>query len=158
MTQDQEQLKVLAIFHYVVAGLAGLFALLPVFHLIFGLFFIFASERFQGKGEPPPPAFLGWFFVVFAAILIILGLVFAGLVFTAGRFLAKRKHYLFCLVMAGVVCAFMPFGTVLGVFTIIVLVRESVKQLFAAGPLSSPLAFTPAAAPPAAPPSGAAGL
>ncbi len=27
----------------------------------------------------------------------------------------------------------MPFGTVLGVFTIIVLMRDSVKQLFSAG-------------------------
>jgi hypothetical protein len=33
-------------------------------------------------------------------------------------------------VMAGVECIFAPFGTVLGVFTIIVLMRESVKQLF----------------------------
>jgi hypothetical protein len=131
MTQDEEQLKLLAIFHYVVAGLAGLFALLPIFHLIFGLFFIFASDKFQGRGQPPP-AFIGWFFVIFAGALIILGWIFAGLVFATGRFLAKRKHYLFCLVMAGVVCAFMPFGTVLGVFTLIVLMRGSVKQLFAA--------------------------
>jgi hypothetical protein len=139
MTQDEEQLKLLSIFHYVVAGLAGLFALLPIFHLIFGLFFIFASDKFQGKGEPPP-AFIGWFFVIFAAVLIILGWIFAGLVFTTGRFLAKRKHYLFCLVMAGVMCAFMPFGTVLGVFTLIVLNRASVKQLFAANkpPLPTP--------------------
>ena len=33
--------------------------------------------------------------------------------------------------MAAVECVFMPFGTVLGVFTIIVLMREPVKQLFA---------------------------
>ena len=32
--------------------------------------------------------------------------------------------------MAGVECLFMPVGTVLGVFTIIVLVRDSVKAIF----------------------------
>jgi len=32
--------------------------------------------------------------------------------------------------MAGVECMFMPFGTVLGVFTIIVLMRPSVKEIF----------------------------
>jgi hypothetical protein len=32
--------------------------------------------------------------------------------------------------MAGVACLFMPFGTVLGIFTIIVLVRPQVKALF----------------------------
>jgi len=35
-------------------------------------------------------------------------------------------------VMACVECLFIPFGTILGVFTIIVLLRESVKALFAA--------------------------
>ncbi len=41
-----------------------------------------------------------------------------------------HRRRLFCLVVAGVECAFMPFGTVLGVFTIAVLMRESVKELF----------------------------
>jgi hypothetical protein len=44
--------------------------------------------------------------------------------------MAHRKHYTFCLVMAGVECLFMPFGTVLGVFTILVLNRQTVKELF----------------------------
>jgi hypothetical protein len=33
--------------------------------------------------------------------------------------------------MACIECLFIPFGTILGVFTIIVLSRESVKTLFA---------------------------
>ncbi len=131
MKQDEDHLKLLSIFHYVVAGLAGLFALFPIFHLVFGLFFIFGAGKFEGKGEPPP-AFIGWMFVVFAAVLITVGSVFAACVFAAGRFLAKRRHYMFCLVMAAVECIFMPFGTVLGVFTIIVLMREPVKELFTA--------------------------
>ncbi len=142
MTQDEDQLRLLSIFHYVVGGLAGFFALFPIFHLIVGLFFIFAPNKFAGKGEPPP-AFIGWFFVIFAAVFIALGWVFAAFVFTAGRFLARRKHYLFCLVMGAVECIFMPFGTVLGVFTLIVLMRESVKQLFTARSLEP----TPGSAP-----------
>jgi hypothetical protein len=34
--------------------------------------------------------------------------------------------------MACIECLFLPFGTILGVFTIIVLSRESVKELFGA--------------------------
>jgi len=49
-----------------------------------------------------------------------------------GRSLSRRKCYSFALVMACVECLFIPFGTILGVFTIIVLLRESVKALFAA--------------------------
>ena len=130
MTQEEEHLRLLSIFHYVVAGLVALFSLFPIFHLIFGLFIVFAPGKVGTKEEQAGAAVIGWAFVLFAAALIAVGLAFAACVFAAGLFLAKRRHYLFCLAMAGVECMFMPFGTVLGVFTIIVLVREPVKQLF----------------------------
>ncbi|MEW6368891.1 MAG: hypothetical protein AB1714_30040 [Acidobacteriota bacterium] len=145
MTQDEEHLRLLSIFHYVVGGLAGLFALLPIFHLVFGLFFILAPEKFAGRGQPPMALF-GWFFVIIAAVFITIGWAFAGAVLAAGRFLARRRHYMFCLVMGGIECIFMPFGTVLGVFTILVLVREPVKQLFAPDTTQQPPAVRPAAA------------
>jgi hypothetical protein len=133
MKQDEEHLRLLSIFHYVVAGLAALIACFPILHLIVGLVFIFASNHLPANGNPPP-AFIGWIFVIFAATFILLGWTMAALILTTGRFLARRKHYQFCLVMAGVECLFMPFGTVLGVFTILVLVRESVKPLFGLNP------------------------
>ncbi len=132
MEQDKEHLRLLSIFHYIVGGFAALFALFPIIHLVIGLMLILAPESFGPKGEQPPPAFLGWFFVIFAGMFIIAGWIFAGFVITAGRFLAHHKHRLFCLVMAGVECAFVPFGTVLGVFTIVTLKREPVKELFSA--------------------------
>ena len=135
MKQDEEHLRLLSIFHYVVGGLAALFALFPIFHLIIGLFMILAPAKFAGHGQDQPPlALVGWFFVIFAAMFITLGWTFAAFVLTAGRFLARRKHHTFCLVIAAIECLFMPFGTVLGVFTILVLVREPVKQLFDANP------------------------
>jgi hypothetical protein len=133
LTQDEEHLRLLAMFHYVVSGLAALFALFPIFHLIFGLVMIFGPDKFQGK-EGPPVALMGWFFVIFAIVFITLGWTFAAFILTTGRFLARRKYYTFCLVMAGIECVFMPFGTVLGVFTIVTLVREPVKRLFGANP------------------------
>ena len=139
MTQDEEHLRLLSIFHYVVGGMAALIALFPILHLIFGLFMIFAPQTFNGHGaDQPPVALIGWFFVIFAIVFILFGWTFAVLVLTAGRFLARRKHYMFCLVMAGVECLFMPFGTVLGVFTIVTLTREPVKQLFDVNPPTAP--------------------
>jgi hypothetical protein len=135
MNRDEEHLKLLSIFHYVVAGCAALFALFPVIYLIFGLVMLLAPASFAGNGSPPP-AFVGWIFIIMGSVFIILGWTFAAFVFTAGRFLARRKHYTFCLVMAGVECLFMPFGTVLGVFSILVLIRETVKPLFAPRPVS----------------------
>ena len=132
MNKDEEQLRLLAMFHYVVAGIAGLFSLFPVLHLVMGLFLVFGAKHFSGTGEPPP-AWFGWIFIIFASGFILAGLTIATLILTAGRCLARRRHYTFCLVMGAVECAFMPFGTVLGVFTIITLNRETVKQLFFAG-------------------------
>ena len=37
MTQDDEHLRLLSIFHYVLAGLAGVFGLFPIIHLAVGL-------------------------------------------------------------------------------------------------------------------------
>ena len=59
-----------------------------------------------------------------------LGWTFAVLVLVAGRCIARRKYYAFCFVMACVECLSVPFGTVLGVFTILVLNRASVRELF----------------------------
>lgn len=129
MRQDEEHIRLLSIFHYVVGGFAALFAMFPIIHLVIGLMLVFAPETFESKGEPPP-AFFGWFFVIFAGAFIIAGWVLAIFIIITGRFLARHRHRLFCLVIAGVECAFMPFGTVLGVFTIIVLMREQVKELF----------------------------
>ena len=130
MNQDEQNLRLLSIFHYVVAGLAALFACFPIFHLVMGLVIVFAPQTFDSKGGEMLPPLIGWFFVAFAATFIVMGWIFAGCVLAAGRCLAKRKHYMFCLVMAGVECVFFPFGTVLGVFTLIMLTQEPVRQLF----------------------------
>jgi len=45
--------------------------------------------------------------------------------------LSRRKGYSFALVIACIECLFVPFGTILRVFTIVALLRESVKELFA---------------------------
>jgi hypothetical protein len=141
MNQDEEHLRLLTIFHYVVAGLAALFALFPIIHLTVGLFIVLSPEKIAGKGEAAP-AFLGWMFISIAVVLMTLGWTFAGLVFAAGRCLHKRKRHLFCTVVGAIECLFMPFGTALGVFTIIVLSRPTVKELF--GPTKRETASIPA--------------
>lgn len=146
MNQDQEHLRLLSIFHYVVAGLSALFACFPLIYVILGLIFALAPEKMANHGQPPPPVFLGWFFVAFGSFFILLGWAFAACVFAAGRCLAKRKRLLFCQVIGGIECMFMPFGTVLGVFTLLVLTRDSVKPLFGIASASGP------AVPPVAPP------
>ncbi len=138
MNHDEENLRLLSIFHYVCAGLAALFACFPIFLLILGLVLLFSPKSF-GPSNSQPPAFVGIFFIIFAGIFILLGWAFAICLAYAGRCLGQRKNYTYCLVMAGVACMFMPFGTILGIFSIIVLLRPTVKALFATAPVPAVL-------------------
>jgi hypothetical protein len=139
MNPDEEQLQLLAIFHYVVAGLAALFSFFPLLYTTVGAIFIFAARHGTAKpGEDLPPEFLGWIFAVLGSLLFLIGIAMAICILIAGRSLALRKRYLFVLVMACVECLFIPFGTILGVFTIVVLSRESVRGLFSAATVQAP--------------------
>ena len=133
MNQDAEHLRLLSVFHYIVAGLAALFSFFPLLYTTIGAIFIFVARHGTPKpGEELPPEFLGWIFAVIGSLLFLVGIAVAICILIAGRSLAKRNRYWFAFVMACIECLFIPFGTILGVFTIIVLSRESVKTLFSA--------------------------
>lgn len=139
MSQDAEHLRLLAIFHYIVAGLGALCSFFPLLYTIGGAVFIGAARHGTAKpGEDLPPEFLGWIFVVLGSVLFLLGIAMSVCILMTGRSLALRKRYTFALVMACIECLFVPFGTVLGVFTIVVLSRESVRGLFSSGTAQAP--------------------
>ncbi|HTC95994.1 MAG TPA: hypothetical protein VK699_21310 [Terriglobales bacterium] len=133
--QDQEQLRMLSIFHYIVAALLAMFACIPLIHVTLGIAMLMGAF---GHGADAPPAFMGLIFVILGGLFIVLGLTLAICTFLAGRYLAQCKHYTFCLVVAALCCLWMPFGTVLGVFTIIVLMRPQVKEAFTGIPAPQP--------------------
>jgi hypothetical protein len=125
---DRSHLTILAVFHYVMAGLSALGGCAGLLYVALGLM-LFAG------GMPDVPdsedAMIG------GAFLTILGLVILafswGWAFAmayAGRCLTTHRKRMFCLVVAAVSCLGFPFGTILGVFTLVVLNRESVIQLF----------------------------
>lgn len=187
MNQDVEHLRLLSIFHYVMAGLTALFACFPVLHLAVGLFMLFAPDSMlnqnrdcsnvrgsenvrwseigngrvgekehisesgtvsistksgtfpknhsahgakDAEGDVMMLRFMGGFFVTIATLIILSGWAMAYCLLLAGRRLKQHRSYTFCLVIAALSCAIVPLGTVLGVFTIIVLMRPSVKTLF----------------------------
>jgi hypothetical protein len=134
MNKDLEHLRLLSIFHYVLGGLIAIISLFPFIHLFMGVFFLLnASEMRKGMkpGEPDSPVeVFGAMFIIIPAVIILCGFTLAVCTIIAGRKLAKQKSYMFCFVVAAILCVFAPLGTILGVFTILVLLRDSVKQLF----------------------------
>lgn len=126
MTQDEQHLDLLAIFHYIVGGLTALFSCFFLLHVAMGIGMLHGVF----DGEDTPPRLFAWFLILFSSVLILFGWVLAGFIITAGRKLKRRVSRTFCLVVGGIECILIPYGTVLGVFTIVLLTRDSVKQLF----------------------------
>jgi hypothetical protein len=129
---DADHLNLLAIFHFVGAGLAlvGILFLLAHFALMHTIFD--NPKLWENQRQGPPPA---EFFAVFKWFYLVMGVWFlvSGILnVISGCCLRARKHRTFSLVVAGINCVHLPLGTVLGVFTIIVLIRDSVRELYEA--------------------------
>ena len=136
-SDDEQHLRLLSIFHYVVGGLTVLLSCFPLIHVALGLTMIYSPQSMGGKPGDQPPAFVGWLFTCMGAGMFLVGISLALCIMLAGRFIARRRRYWFIFVLACFQCAIFPFGTALGVFTIIVLSRQSVKTLFHVTPSST---------------------
>ncbi|HVE58655.1 MAG TPA: hypothetical protein VNB22_17615 [Pyrinomonadaceae bacterium] len=128
VNEDLSHLKILSICFYVKAGLTAMTALFFSIYIFIGAFFMTAD--IPRKAGDPPPELFGGIFVGFGIVLMLVFFALAFLAFWAGRSLSNHKNYTFCIVIAALVCLSMPLGTILGIFTIIVLMRDSVKAIF----------------------------
>ena len=127
--RDLEHLWLLSLFYYISAGLSVLMALIPLIHVALGIAFLTGAIPESGKNSPPPEV-AGLFFIVGGGLFSLFGWASTLAAFFVGRFLSHRQHRLFCMVVAGIWCIFIPYGTLLGVFTLLVLNRPSVQALF----------------------------
>ena len=128
--EDIKNMELLSPFHYIVGGTTALFSCIPFIHVFIGLAMISGKFFKDGKGSGPPALF-GWMFVIMGAVFIVLGWSMTVCMIVAGKKLKRYKNRVFCMVVAGMECMLMPFGTILGVFTLIVLNKNSIKELFA---------------------------
>ena len=127
--RDTDHLKLLAIFHYIWSG----FALLGMGFLV-AHFFIMRMVMSQAMAKAPPSnpmppqimEIIKVFYLVFGLVLVA---VLVCNVLSA-IFLRQRKHRMFSIVIACLNCLQIPLGTTLGVFTLVVLMRESVRESY----------------------------
>lgn len=124
---DASHLQILAIFYYVFAGLNAFSVVLMAFYgVLMGA--VFSSAPTSGPNadmDAALPMIIGLFTFVTALCLL-----FAVLHFMVGQRLRQRRGHTFCQIVSVVTCLSIPFGTALGVFTLIVLNRPSVRALF----------------------------
>jgi hypothetical protein len=72
-------------------------------------------------------------FRIFAAVMglaILLGWTFGALTAYAGRCVQKRTHRLFIYTMAGLNCPLIPWGTLLGIATFMLLQTPVARREF----------------------------
>ena len=109
-SSDLRQLARLGDFHYALAGLQAVMAALLAVMLL----------------DTPASGWsvtVSWTLVVSVAALAIL-------TFVAGRRIAGRQVYSYCVTVAALNCFYVPFGTALGILTLITLKRPSVRAAF----------------------------
>jgi hypothetical protein len=123
-----DQLRLLVIFHYIFAGLSLLGMGFLAAHYWF-MSSMMDPTQWAGHSNPPPEGFLDMFvwFYAFMGALMALGLVLNLLVAASLR---QRRRWTLCAVVSGLNCLQMPLGTILGVFTLVLINRSDVRASF----------------------------
>ncbi len=136
--KDGEHLNLLSVFHYVIAGLnalgfLGLLAHYVMMKRVMEMALMTAPAGASGSSGPPPAHVMATMMDGLMIFYLVVGILILAAVITnivAGRCLKARKGRVFCMVISVLNCLSIPLGTVLGIFTMIVLCRNSVVQLY----------------------------
>lgn len=126
---DEEQLRLLRIGYFAMGGVAVFTGLFGLLYALMGFMIVHMPMQAQQPGQPPPEV-IAWFFAAFGLAFMLLAGVYALLAFLSARALRRRRARGLCLFTAALSCLYIPFGTLLGVFTFIALGRRSVIELF----------------------------
>jgi hypothetical protein len=131
---DEEHLKLLSLGFMVSAGVSAFFAGFGLFYVLMGIIRAAIFSHMPPSGGHPvqaaPPAVIGWFSGLFGFAMFVAMMTVALLKFRAASCIKLRKSRTLCMVISGISCLEIPYGTLLGVLAFIVLGRGSVAALF----------------------------
>ena len=133
MEKDLEHLKLLGIFHYIWGALSLIDGIIiGVYFLVFGVILMNNPPTSTSSEDTGATSMAGGILIGVGVVLFLIVVVYGILTLMAGG--KYRKHqggYWFCFILAIVtlVIGGIP-GIVLGIFSLMVLSRESVKTLF----------------------------
>jgi hypothetical protein len=127
MNKDLSHLKLLGIFHTIWGALSILFG------LAFGILYIAlgSNSDMEISGNMSPEA-AHQIFLVVGVVTMVLSVIYGVLMIMAGGMLRKQRGYRFCFFISILDLLGFP-SIILGIFTLIVLLRPTVKELFKGG-------------------------
>jgi hypothetical protein len=145
----RERLRLLAIGFYVKGATCALVVSVFLIHFFFMLGISFipqsswepkAATIVQSDSVSPspsprpvnqgPPVVMFRIFAAIIGLIILLGWTFGGLTAYAGRCVQKRTNRLFIYIMAGLNCPLIPWGTLLGIATFMLLQTPVARREF----------------------------
>lgn len=130
MDADRDQLLILSVFHYILAAFVVMVSLVPSIMLFVAMQTADPEQVDSAAGGGAPAASTGAMFAL-ASLALVGGVLLASLLVAAARCLVATRRRRLCLTAAILVSFFPPFGTVVGLATLVVLMRPSVQELFA---------------------------
>jgi hypothetical protein len=140
--RDNEHIKLLTIFHYVMSGLYTLGACLSSLYVLMAFFFMripMTPPPGSGRTGPTPQdlkmlEMMSWMWGIMGGIGGLISISMAIASFMSGKYLSSRTRPTFIFIVACIQCIAFPMGTALGIFTILVLQRPSVRNSFGQPP------------------------
>lgn len=140
---DEEHLKILSLAFVVSASVSAFYSLFGLLYVFMGIMMgTTLSHLPQASANPaqgPSPAFVGWIFSFIGLAFFLIGIAVTAARFRAAWCIKHRKSRLFCMVIAGIGCLEIPYGTALGIFAFLVLGGDSVVPLFCPSPPANSL-------------------
>lgn len=133
---DIHHLKLLSYFCYGTSGLWALSLILALPGTFLGFFTLGLWNFFAGSLD----RFLGG-----CILSSLYSLSMPILLVLAGGSLARHRRYVFCIVVASLACFSLALGTILGIASLIVLLRPTVRQIFSEAGRQAPPAALPVA-------------
>jgi hypothetical protein len=132
---DEEHLKLLSFGYVITAAMTAFVALFVLLYVTLGVSVVtIIAHKPLVAGNPGQaiPAAIGWIIAGVGLGVFLIVAAFAAAKLRVAFCIKKRKSRTFCMVIAAICCLGVPYGTVLGVLTFMVLGRASVVRMFQA--------------------------
>ncbi len=131
---DEEHLKLLVLFHRIYGIIVIIFSLLGIgYFFILELIFSY-SKDYSGftnsNNVQAPTAEIMNIFVIIIIAAILIGLTIGVVNLLSAQYIKRRKLRIFSIVVACIDCISFPLGTILGVLTLVVLLRNSIIEYY----------------------------
>jgi hypothetical protein len=131
---DEEHLRLLGLFHYIFGGIVLAYSALVLLYFVFFLFVFetiwhdYPMNTFSYQEELNPGFFK--LLMIIGIFIFVIMLVVGILELLSGKFIKAKKHRNFSYVIAIINLLSIPYGTILGIMTLTVLGKNSVKELY----------------------------